>query len=69
MERSIQLIDAADPDKLIGISADRLATHQKVSGVALRNYRNAVMKDLIAWSMVAVPSLKWTFIQKEKNPF
>jgi len=53
------LIDAADPDKLTGISADRLSTHQKVSGAALRNYRNAVMKDLIAWSIVAVPSPKW----------
>lgn len=52
-------IDAADPDKLTGIPADRLATHQKVSGAALKNYRNAVMKDLIAWSIVAVPSAKW----------
>lgn len=52
-------IDAADPDLLTGIPADRLATHQKVSGEALKNYRNAVMKDLIAWSIVAVPSSKW----------
>jgi len=52
-------IDAADPDKLTGIPTDRLATHQKVSGAALKNYRNAVMKDLIAWSIVAVPSPKW----------
>ncbi len=52
-------IDAADPDNLTGIPADRLATHQKVSGAALKNYRNAVMKDLIAWSIVAVPSPKW----------
>lgn len=52
-------IDAADPDLLTGIPADRLSTHQKVSGAALKNYRNAVMKDLIAWSIVAVPSPKW----------
>ena len=52
-------IDAADPDLLTGIPANRLATHQKVSGAALKNYRNAVMKDLIAWSIVAVPSPKW----------
>ncbi|MFJ7737560.1 aminopeptidase [Lysinibacillus sp. NPDC097287] len=52
-------IDAADPDLLTGIPADRLSTHQKVSGEALKNYRNAVMKDLIAWSIVAVPSKKW----------
>ncbi|TDY00225.1 UNVERIFIED_CONTAM: hypothetical protein BJ099_11483 [Lysinibacillus xylanilyticus] len=42
-------IDAADPDKSTGISADRLATYQKVSGAVLRNNRNAVMKELIAW--------------------
>ena len=52
-------IDAADPDLLTGIPAERLSTHQKVSGAALKNYRNAVMKDLIAWSIVAVPSPKW----------
>lgn len=27
--------------------------------MTLKNYRNAVMKDLIAWSIVAVPSVKW----------
>jgi len=52
-------IDAADPDKLRGIPTERLATFQKVSGAALKNYRNAVMKDLIAWSIIAVPSAKW----------
>ncbi|MFJ3387721.1 aminopeptidase [Lysinibacillus sp. NPDC086135] len=52
-------IDAADPDKLTGIPTDRLATYQKVSGAALKNYRNAVMKSLFAWSIVAVPSPKW----------
>ncbi|MFF2176612.1 aminopeptidase [Lysinibacillus sp. NPDC058147] len=56
---ALLMIDAADPDKFTGISADRLATYQKVAGAALRNNRNAVMKDLIAWSMVAVPSSKW----------
>ncbi|MBG9452887.1 peptidase M29 [Lysinibacillus sphaericus] len=56
---ALLMIDAADPDKFAGISADRLATYQKVSGAALSNNRNAVMKDLIAWSMIAVPSPKW----------
>ncbi|MGG5784792.1 aminopeptidase [Bacillus albus] len=56
---ALLIIDATDPDKFAGISADRLATYQKVSGAALENNRNAVMKDLIAWSMVAVPSSKW----------
>ncbi|GLC90337.1 aminopeptidase [Lysinibacillus piscis] len=52
-------INAENPDNLAGISVDRLATHQKVAGAALKNYRTAVMKDLIAWSIVAVPSPKW----------
>ncbi|MEB2302630.1 aminopeptidase [Lysinibacillus xylanilyticus] len=56
---ALLMIDAEDPDKFAGISADRLATYQKVSGAALGSNRNAVMKDLIAWSMVAVPSPKW----------
>ncbi|MED2795510.1 aminopeptidase [Bacillus wiedmannii] len=56
---ALLIIDATDPDRFAGISADRLATYQKVSGAALENNRNAVMKDLIAWSMVAVPSSKW----------
>ncbi|RWQ74438.1 aminopeptidase [Bacillus cereus] len=56
---ALLMIDAADPDKFTGISSDRLATYQKVAGAALRNNRNAVMKDSIAWLMVAVPSPKW----------
>lgn len=52
-------IDAADPDLLAGIDVEKLATHQKVSGAALVNYRKAVMNDDIAWSIIAVPSVKW----------
>lgn len=52
-------IDAEDPDLLTGIPVSRLADQQKASGNALVNYRNAVMKDEIAWSIVAVPSPKW----------
>lgn len=52
-------IDAEDPDLLTGIPVSRLADQQKASGNALVNYRNAVMKDEIAWSIIAVPSPKW----------
>ena len=52
-------IDAADPDLLAGIEVEKIATHQKVSGAALVNYRKAVMNDDIAWSIIAVPSAKW----------
>ena len=31
---AILMIDATDPDKFTGISSDRLATYQKVAGVA-----------------------------------
>lgn len=56
---ALLMIDATDPDKFTGISSNRLATYQKVAGAALSNNRNAVMKDSVAWSMVAVPSPKW----------
>lgn len=52
-------IDAEDPDLLSGIPVSRLADQQKASGKALVNYRSAVMKDEISWSIVAVPSAKW----------
>lgn len=52
-------IDAADPDSLTGVPVEKLSAHQKASGKALANYRNAVMNDKIAWSIIAVPSKKW----------
>lgn len=52
-------IDAEDPDLLTGIPVDRLSKQEKAAGKALEHYRNAVMKDEIAWSILAVPSPKW----------
>lgn len=52
-------IDAEDPDLLSGIPVARLSEHQKAAGKALINYRSAIMKDQISWSIVAVPSPKW----------
>jgi aminopeptidase len=52
-------IDAADPDNLTGVPVEKLSAHQKASGKALENYRDAVMNDKIAWSIIAVPSKKW----------
>ncbi|WPK13718.1 aminopeptidase [Lysinibacillus louembei] len=52
-------IDAEDPDLLAGIDVTKLAAQQKASGTALVNYRKAVMNDDIAWSIIAVPSVKW----------
>lgn len=52
-------IDAQDPDLLAGIPVERIVAQQKAGGEALHNYRQAVMSDQIAWSIVAVPSEKW----------
>lgn len=52
-------IDAVDPDNLTGVPVEKLSAHQKASGKALENYRDAVMNDKIAWSIIAVPSKKW----------
>ncbi|WP_010290892.1 aminopeptidase [Kurthia massiliensis] len=52
-------IDAADPDLMAGIPVEKISANQKASGKALANYRDAVMNDKIAWSIIAVPSKKW----------
>ena len=52
-------IDSTDPDLLEGIPASRIANYQKAAGKVLENYRQAVMSDRIAWSIVAVPSKNW----------
>ncbi|KGR76695.1 aminopeptidase [Ureibacillus sinduriensis] len=52
-------IDAEDPDLLAGIPSSRISAQEKASGTALVRYRKAIMKDEIAWSIIAVPSKKW----------
>lgn len=52
-------IDAADPDLMAGIPVEKISANQKASGKALENYRDAVMNDKIAWSIIAIPSKKW----------
>lgn len=52
-------IDAADPDLLTGVPVNKLSAQQKAAGKALANYRDAVMNDKIAWSIIAVPSASW----------
>ncbi|TQE91203.1 aminopeptidase [Ureibacillus terrenus] len=56
---AILWIDAEDPDLLKGIPVQRISAQQKASGEALVNYRKAIINDLIAWSIIAVPSKKW----------
>jgi len=50
---------ASSPDLLKGVSPIRIANNQKSSGQALKQYRQYVQSDKIAWSIVAVPSQAW----------
>ncbi len=52
-------IDSTDPDLLEGIPTARIMNYNKAAGKVLENYRNAVMSDKIAWSIIAVPSKNW----------
>ncbi|UII58321.1 aminopeptidase (plasmid) [Cytobacillus spongiae] len=52
-------IEANDPDLLKGIDSDRILNFEKASGDALDRFYEAIEKDQISWSIVAIPSQKW----------
>ena len=52
-------IEANDPDLLKGIDPDRILNFEKASGDALDRFYEAIEKDQISWSIVAIPSNKW----------
>ncbi|NMH70033.1 aminopeptidase [Bacillus sp. RO3] len=52
-------IEANDPDLLKGIDSDRILNFEKASGDALDRFYEAIEKDQISWSIVAIPSKKW----------
>jgi aminopeptidase len=52
-------IEANDPDLLKGIDPDRILNYEKASGDALDRFYEAIEKDEIGWSIVAIPSQKW----------
>ncbi|WP_226674622.1 aminopeptidase [Rossellomorea aquimaris] len=52
-------IEANDPDLLKGIEPDRILNYEKASGDALDRFYEAIEKDEISWSIVAIPSEKW----------
>ncbi|MCC5802479.1 aminopeptidase [Rossellomorea vietnamensis] len=52
-------IEANDPDLLKGIDPDRIMNYEKASGDALDRFYEAIEKDEISWSIVAIPSQKW----------
>ncbi|MCL1950114.1 MAG: aminopeptidase [Turicibacter sp.] len=53
-------IVAIDPDLLKGIPAERIAAANKAAGLAMENFRQALMSDKLSWSIVAVPSAAWS---------
>ncbi|MCR8847407.1 aminopeptidase [Rossellomorea sp. SC111] len=52
-------IEANDPDLLKGIDPERILNYEKASGDALDRFYEAIEKDEISWSIVAIPSQKW----------
>ncbi|MGG4168077.1 aminopeptidase [Rossellomorea vietnamensis] len=52
-------IEANDPDLLKGIDPERILNYEKASGDALDRFYEAIEKDEISWSIVAIPSQSW----------
>ncbi|MED4028700.1 aminopeptidase [Priestia megaterium] len=50
---------SSGPDLLKGVDGKRIAAFQKVSGKAMKKFREAIQSDKISWSIVAVPSKDW----------
>ncbi|WP_350019435.1 aminopeptidase [Priestia flexa] len=50
---------SSSPDLLKGVDGKRIATFQRVSGQAMKKFREAIQSDKISWSIVAVPSKEW----------
>lgn len=52
-------IHATDPDLLMDIDPNRVATASKASGTALKNFRQYIMNDLVTWTVISIPTTKW----------
>ncbi|TYR81794.1 aminopeptidase [Priestia megaterium] len=50
---------SSSPDLLKGVDGNRIAAFQRVSGKAMKKFREAIQSDKISWSIVAVPSKDW----------
>jgi aminopeptidase len=48
-----------DPELLKDIDPKKVGASAKAGSIALKNYRERVMKDENAWCVIAVPSEKW----------
>ncbi|MYL34635.1 aminopeptidase [Pontibacillus yanchengensis] len=56
---AILSIYAPNPDLLKDIDPERVAATNKASGQALKEYRQYIMNDKVAWSIVSVPTENW----------
>ncbi|KGX87170.1 aminopeptidase [Pontibacillus litoralis] len=56
---AILTIYAPNPDLLKDVDPERIAAANKASGQALKEYREYIMNDKVAWSIVSVPTEKW----------
>lgn len=53
------VIDAADPETLRGVDADRIVRAQRASGEALEPYYHAYMNNDAPWCIASVPIPSW----------
>lgn len=52
-------IAASDPELLKEVDPDRVVRVQKASNTALEDYRERIMSNKNAWSIVSIPTLAW----------
>ena len=52
-------ISAQDPELLKGIDPQKIATNNKSSSMALREFRNYTMNDIIPWCVISIPTKSW----------
>lgn len=52
-------ISAQNPDLLKNVDPKRVAKYQKVSGIALKEWRSYVLSDKCKWSIVSIPTEAW----------
>jgi len=52
-------INSSDPDLLAGVDSDRLRRWSKVSRTATKAHSDLTMKNVLRWSIVAIPSPAW----------
>src|SRR5699024_1141636 len=52
-------IHATDPDLLMDVDPNRVATASKASGKALKQFTQYIMNDWVTWTVISIPTTKW----------